>query len=113
MRNANYNKFISDEYEKFYISSELGDIEQSWIYLQRIHIVSQSILVDHLKSHLNMLFYAVKTGDIKEIFGQVLRLMLAPIGNFLRRIPAGNRGTSDVSPFLRETIPNDLKEFIK
>ena len=66
----NYNKFISDEYEKFYISSELGDIEQSWIYLQRIHIVSQSILVDHLKSHLNMLFYAVKIGDIKEIFGQ-------------------------------------------
>lgn len=113
MRNANYNKFISDEYEKFYISAELGDIEQSWIYLQRIHIVSQSILVDHLKSHLNMLFYAVKIGDIKEIFGQALRLILAPIGHLLGKIPVGNRGTSDISVFMKETIPNDLKEFIK
>ena len=107
------NKFISDEYHKFYISSELGDIEQSWAYLQRIHIVSQSNLCEHLKSHVSMLVYAIKISNIKEIFGQLLRLILAPIGHFLSRTPAGNRGTSDVSPFLTEPISDDIKEFLK
>ena len=113
MRNAKYNKFISDEYEKFYISADLGDIEQSWISLQRIHIVSQSVLIDHLKSHFNMFCYAIKISDTKEIFGQIIRLLLAPIGHLLGKIPVGNRGTSDVNPFVKETIPNDLKELIK
>jgi len=107
------NKFISDEYQKFYIASELGDIEQSWGHLQRIHIVAQSNLFGHLKSHVSMLVYAIKIGNIKEIFGQLLRLILAPIGHFSGRTPTGNRGTSDVSPFLKEPISNDIKELLK
>jgi hypothetical protein len=104
--------FIRNEYEGFQLASQRGDVGQSWNHLQRIHIVSQYNIYDHVWSHFIMLRYATQIRFVKEMFGQMIRLILAPLGNLTGRIPFGNRGTSDVSPFLRETIPNDLKEFI-
>lgn len=104
--------FIRNEYEGFQLAVQLGDVGQSWHRLQRIHIVSQHNIYYHVWSHFIMLRYAIQIRSVKEVFGQMIRLMLAPLGNLTGRIPFGNRGTSDVSPFLIETIPNDLKEFI-
>lgn len=110
---TNIKTFIRNEHEGFQLASRRGDVDQSWNHLRRIHIVSQYNICYHLWSHFIMLRYAIKIHSTKEVFGQLIRLILAPLGHVTGRIPVGNRGTSDVSPFIRETIPHDLRELIK
>lgn len=84
----------------------------AWRALERAHIVSQPFLSLHLASHLSMLAFAVREHDAKEIFGQVIRLALAPLGAMTGRIPVGNTGRSNVSAFLPMDLPEDLQREI-
>jgi hypothetical protein len=105
--------FIENEYRSFELASRQGDVNKSWNHLQRIHIASQYNIKDHFWSHYIMLCYAVKVRSVKEVFGQVLRLFFTPFGHLFSRIPIGNRGTSDVSPFAKEYVPDDIVEVLK
>ncbi|MEM7570663.1 MAG: DUF3703 domain-containing protein, partial [Pseudomonadota bacterium] len=66
-----------------------GDIASAWSALEREHILAQPFFWPHIKSHSAMLRFAVHQRDIKEIFGQILRLVLAPLGNVFGRLPHG------------------------
>ncbi len=105
--------FIMNEYDGFQLASQRGDVGKSWNHLQRIHIVSQYNIYDHVWSHFIMLRYAIKIRSVKEVFGQVIRLVLAPMGHLTGRIPFGNRGTSDINPFVKEHMPDDIIELLK
>lgn len=57
-----------------------------------------------------MLCYAIALKDRREVFGQVFRLALVPLGALTGRIPIGNNGRARVSAFTPMTIPDDLKQ---
>ena len=75
------------------------DLEQRWAWLMAAHVVGQSDLRLHLHSHWRMLGLALATRDGPEALGQVLRLLLVPVGHALQRLPAGNVGRATVSAF--------------
>lgn len=85
-----------------------SDVQGAWHYLERAHIISQIKLPLHVHSHFEMLKFAVALRDGKEVTGQILRIVLAPLGSALGRIPIGNTGRSNVSPFKPMPMPSDL-----
>ncbi len=51
-----------------------------------------------------MLDFAFDQRDLREVVGQIVRLVLAPLGALIGRIPIGNTGRSDVSAFKPNAI---------
>jgi hypothetical protein len=102
-------RFINQEMSVFERAQSAGEVKMAWQALERVHIVSQPYLGPHLASHLNMLTFAAKQRDWREVAGQVFRIVLAPLGALTKRIPTGNTGRSNVSAFQAMPIPDDLK----
>lgn len=77
-----------------------GDaFEERWNWLTAAHIVGQNDLRLHLHSHAVMLAFAASTRDWPEVFGQLVRLALVPVGHLAGKLPAGNIGRSTVNAF--------------
>lgn len=72
---------------------------QRWLWLEAAHVVGQTTLGLHLRSHWHMLGYARALGDHREVAGQWLRLALVPLGHLIQRLPLGNTGRATVSAF--------------
>tara|TARA_Y100001001_G_C7820671_1_gene243326 strand:- start:136 stop:477 length:342 start_codon:yes stop_codon:yes gene_type:complete len=96
---------------KSFMKSEQYD--KAFRHLERAHILGQKSLKLHTISHWYMLVIAIKTGDIKELVGQLIRLPLGIIGSSVGLVPTGNTGGANVPMFKRMDIPDDLKEFFK
>jgi hypothetical protein len=88
------------------------DAADAWRYLEHAHILSQQILRLHLHAHAVMLIFAISRREWREARGQVLRLVLAPLGALLGRIPLGNTGRASVSAFVPMPIPEELRHVL-
>ena len=100
--------FLHDEYAAATAAIHAGSIDEAWKHFERAHIVAQSRLWPHCQSHLRMLAFAIRLRDGREVAGQIMRLVLAPLGNLTGRLPTGNTGRSDVSAFAHMRIPPDI-----
>ncbi len=103
---------IEIERAAFEAAKQAGDREAAWTALEREHILGQAFLWLHIRSHVAMLRFALTQGEIGEALGQVVRLVLAPLGNMTGRLPWGNTGRSNVSAFAPLPYPNDLKDLL-
>jgi hypothetical protein len=112
-RTFKFRRFIEREMVAFEQAKATEDWEAAWRSLERAHIVSQQFLALHLKNHWHMLFFAFDRRDGKEIAGQILRLILAPLGAMTGRNPVGNIGRSTVSAFAPMPIPEDLRRALE
>lgn len=83
------------------------------LHLGRAHILSQKRWDYHLWVHYLMLRYAWGQKDLKEIFGQVLRLLLTIPGHLINRLPKGNIGWSSVHFNKEMPIPNEFKKYFE
>jgi len=101
------------ELGRYRAAKQAGDPVAAWRALERAHIVSQTHLPIHMRVHLEMLRFAISLRDWREVFGQLVRLALAPLGSLTGRIPIGNTGRSTVSAFTPMLIPDDLLGILK
>ncbi|WP_234031888.1 DUF3703 domain-containing protein [Porphyrobacter sp. SLTP] len=106
-------RVIADEMAAYRSALEEGDEDRAWHHLERVHIVSQPYLGPHLASHGAMLGFAIRRRDWSEMLGQVIRILLAPLGSLTGRLPVGNSGRSNVSAFAPMPIPPDLAEALR
>ncbi|MBA4044769.1 MAG: hypothetical protein C0471_10170 [Erythrobacter sp.] len=105
--------FLASEYGESMLALQARDLEQAWRHLERAHILAQTQLIEHCRSHWMMLSLAVRQRDWREAAGQLLRLSLAPVGNFTGRLPIGNTGRSTISAFVPMDIPPDLRAIME
>jgi hypothetical protein len=84
------------------------DVRLAWRSLERAHVLSQAFAGPHVRVHLAMAAFAWRRFDIRELLGQLPRLLLAAPGSWMGRAPRGNTGGSDVGIFTPMPIPNDL-----
>ncbi|QFZ84770.1 DUF3703 domain-containing protein [Variovorax paradoxus] len=70
-----------------------NDLSAAWRAHELGHIVAQSYLGLHLRSHAAMLGLAWRTRNVAEVAAQVVRLALAPVGHALGSTPPQNVGT--------------------
>ena len=89
------------------------DFPEEWRHLERAHILSQPMAVPHIRTRLDMLSYAVRRRDLRELAGQLLRLVLAGPGSLTDRYPIGNTGGANVNAFRPMPIPDDLRALLE
>ena len=98
----------TDEYSTARNARGAGEHTTEWVHLQRAHILSQPLIVAHLRTHLAMLSYGWRDRDRHEVIGQLGRLIVAGPGTAMRRYPLGNTGGADVSAVAPMPVPADL-----
>jgi hypothetical protein len=103
----------TDERAEATAARRQGDFPEEWRHLERAHILSQPMVVPHIRTHLDMLSYAVRRRDLGELAGQLLRLVLAGPGSLTGRYPIGNTGGANVSAFRPMPMPDDLRALLE
>lgn len=103
---------LAKEYRAAQKAVEARQIDLAWHHLERAHILAQTRLWPHCQSHWKMLSLAINQRDFREVVGQVIRLILAPIGNATGKLPLGNTGRANVSGFTEMEYPDDLADAI-
>ena len=88
------------------------DISLAFHHFERAHILGQPHYGRHVQSHYWMLRIGLKNIDIREISGQIIRI-IGSIGSLFGKYPTGNTGGANVSPFKTMPIPEDLKPYLE
>jgi hypothetical protein len=86
-----------------------GELAAAWAALERAHILSQPSAWLHTRAHAAMLACAVRAGDLREIFGQLVRLAVGGLGSALGRFPAGNTGRARIPIARPMPVPAELQ----
>jgi hypothetical protein len=89
-----------------------GDLEHAFAHLERAHVIGQTFVAAHAKSHWLMLRLEVRRGRVGASLGQAVRLVLGIIGSAVGVVPIGNTGGTDISMFKRLPIAPELQEII-
>ncbi|HET6556101.1 MAG TPA: DUF3703 domain-containing protein [Prolixibacteraceae bacterium] len=89
-----------------------NNLQQSWRHLERAHILGQPYPYQHSLVHWKMLLFGIKTKNLREIMGQIPRLLVGGILSFLGKIPVGNTGGANVPALQPMEIPEELKQII-
>lgn len=84
----------------------------AWLALERAHVLGQPDVWLHLRSHWWMLVCGVAERDAREVFGQIVRLVLSIPGSALGRYPRGNTGRSRVDMTKPMPIAADLERLL-
>lgn len=90
-----------------------GNLPCAWRHLERAHILGQPYPVEHTTVHFKMLLFGFKTRKLKEIVGQLPRLLVGGIKSWAGTIPVGNTGGANVTAWKPMPIPHDLKAIIQ
>ena len=105
--------FFDDELEKYQFHYKKDNFLEAWNHLERAHILGQKYPFEHSFVHWKMLQFGFKIKNIKEILGQIPRLIFGGIKSFVGKIPVGNPGGVNVPPLKPFPIEEDLKIIFK
>ena len=112
-----FNTTLTPALKPFY-EQELDQYQQSWVqenyiqawhHLERAHVIGQAYPFAHTYVHWKMLVFGMKIKSIKEITGQLPRLLLGGIKSFVGKIPIGNTGGANVPPLKPLPLSQDIK----
>ena len=87
---------------------ERSEVVFAWHLLEALHVLGQARLVPHAQSHWFMLGLAWRTRNLSEVSGQMMRVLLVPLGHLLGRLPMGNTGRASVNAFRPMPVAPDL-----
>ena len=88
-----------------------GDFETALRHLERAHVLAQRMTGRHTSIHWRMLAAGLRRGDLREVAGQVSRIMASILFSRLW-VPRGNSGRSRVSAFKPMPVPDDLRHLV-
>ena len=98
------------ELEKYRIEYSNGNLRSAWHHLERAHIIGQKYPYAHSYVHWKMLQFGLKIKSVKEISGQVPRLIFGGVKSFVGKIPVGNPGGANVPALKPFPIEKELQD---
>ena len=113
MKHPNLNAAIQAEIDLYLVARRNRIQSKCSHHLGRAHILAQKRIIPHITVHLMMLFHALSRRDVKEIGGQLVRLLATVPGHLFNKLPKGNTGWANVSMFREMEIPSDLKKILE
>ena len=87
------------------------DFEAAFKHLERAHVLAQRITGRHAFIHWRMLVAGLHRGDVREVVGQVPRIVAAILFSRLW-VPRGNSGRARVSAFKPMPVADDLRHLV-
>ena len=88
------------------------DFDGAVAHLERAHILGQRYLFPHLYTHVLLLAVASRRAQLREMAGQIMRLIAVVPGYLSGWVPKGNTGSANVSALQPMTPPDDLAPLI-
>ncbi len=82
------------------------------MHLERAHVLGQESTYWHVHVHYLMLLWAFRYRSVREILGQVFRIVGAATKTAFGLVPQGNTGGANVSPFRKMPIAPELADVI-
>ena len=82
------------------VVARTDEVGLAWRSLENAHILSQPWPWPHTRTHLAMLTLALRTRDVREAVGQIIRILVAAPGSAAGRPPRGNTGRACI-PMMR------------
>lgn len=88
-----------------------ADLTGAFVHLERAHILGQRHTWLHVRAHCAMFAVGWRRHDVREIMGQVLRVVAAATKSRIW-VPLGNTGGANVNPFRPMPVPPDLASLL-
>lgn len=88
------------------------DLDGAVAHLERAHILGQRYLFAHLHTHVLLFAVATQRANLREMAGQIIRLIAVAPGYLSGWVPKGNTGSANVSALQPMTPPDDLAPLI-
>jgi hypothetical protein len=76
-----------------------GDFETAFRHLERAHVLAQRMTARHTFIHWRMLAAGLRRGDLREVVGQVPRIVASILFSRLW-VPRGKSGRARISAFM-------------
>ncbi len=105
--------YFEEELEKFRVSLSVGELTVAWNNLERAHIIGQRYPFAHSYVHWKMLLFGVRIKSLKEILGQIPRLVFGGVKSFVGTVPVGNPGGSNVPPLKPFPIEKEIQDIFR
>lgn len=105
--------FFEKELEKYRLEFSQGHLQNAWNHLERAHIIGQRYPFAHSYVHWEMLIFGIKIKRLKEVFGQIPRLLVGGVKSFVGKVPVGNPGGANVPPLKTFPIPKEIQEIFQ
>ena len=106
--------YFENELTKFETNYQGGKMANAWNHLERAHVIGQRYPFAHTYVHWKMLQFGIKIKSIKEIGGQIPRLLFGGVKSFVGKVPVGNPGGANVPALKAFPIAEDIQDiFIK
>jgi len=93
----------------FYSRAQYKD---AFHHFERAHVLGQFYVIPHARTHVWMLIVGLKTRNLREIVGQLIRIPLGMIASALGKAPLGNTGGANIKLSKTLPIPEDLKTYL-
>ena len=104
--------FYKKEISEAMVELEKKNYPVCWTHLERAHILAQPYPFEHTSVHWKMLRFGIQIKNLKEVIGQIPRLLFGGVKSFVGKIPIGNTGGANVPPLRFMQIPPDLAAII-
>tara|TARA_R110002111_G_scaffold11262_7_gene35122 strand:+ start:104 stop:478 length:375 start_codon:yes stop_codon:yes gene_type:complete len=102
--------YFKEQIKKYSIEYNAGNLENAWMHLEKAHILGQRYPYEHSYVHWKMLQFGFKIKSLKEIFGQIPRLIFGGVKSFVGKVPVGNPGGANVPPLKSFPIEKELQD---
>jgi len=89
------------------------ELHEAWHHLERAHVIGQSYPYHHSLVHWKMLLFGCRIKSIKEVIGQVPRLLVGGVKSFVGTIPVGNTGGANVPPMRSMPVQPEIQEIFR
>ena len=91
----------------------LKQYEEAFSFLEDAHVLGQRYIIPHTIAHIYMLKIGFLQKDLKEIIGQLFRIPTGVLGSMFGILPIGNTGGSNVPPFKKMEVRDDLQKMLQ
>jgi hypothetical protein len=82
-------------------------------HLEVAHVLGQRDVAAHVVAHYWMFKIGWKRRSLREVWGQLVRIVLGAAGSALGVVPTGNTGGTDIGMFQRLPIAPDIRELLE
>lgn len=107
------NYYFLREIVQYRTAFKEGNFLHAWQHLERAHLIGQAYPLPHSYAHWLMLKFGIAIKDLREVLGQIPRLLVGGIKSFVGEIPLGNTGGANVPPLKRMPLPPDIDLLLK
>ncbi|HCL05433.1 MAG TPA: hypothetical protein DHW64_05480 [Chitinophagaceae bacterium] len=105
--------FFKQSLQDYATALRRKEMAEAWYHLEKAHVIGQRYPYHHSLVHWKMLVFGCRIKSVKEVIGQVPRLLVGGVKSFVGTIPVGNTGGANVPPLRSMPIQQEIREIFE